>query len=168
MKRPFGVIIIGTLLLVQGLFLAASASAVIFLNVTPGAGQLQRPPVLDFAGLSARDGTSAILVATLGVFIVISGVGVLRLRSWAWLAAMTLQGWTLAVFLLGELTRGRSSYSTAIISVVIVFYLNSRTVRQTFDLVRTREAAEVTSATTVAHSGTAGGGEMTSRGKGPS
>ena len=167
MKRPFGVTIIGILLLVQGLFLAVPASAVIILNVTPRAGHLQPPPFLDFAGLSANDRFSATLIAALGAFILIGGVGVLRLHSWAWLAAMTLQGWTLAVFLLSELTRGRSSYLTAIISVIIVFYLNSRTVRQTFDLVRTREAAGAASPAEV-HTGMVGEPEMTGHDKGSS
>lgn len=168
MKRPFGVTIIGILLLVQGLFLVASASAVILLRVTPGGGHFQPPSVVDFAGLSANDGLSATLVATLGTFIMLSAVGVLRLRSWAWLAAMTLQGWTLAVFLLGDLTRGRSSYPTAIVSVVIVFYLNSRAVRQTFDVVRTREAAEAVSPTASPRTDTAAEAGSRNRGTGSS
>ena len=166
MKRPFGVTIIGILLLVQGLLLVASASAVILLGITPGVGHFQPPSVVDFAGLSASDGLSATLVAALGVFIMLSAVGVLRLRSWAWLAAMTLQGWTMAVFLLSDLTRGRSSYPTAIISVVIVFYLNSRAVRQTFDVVRTREAAGAASPSAGARSATVAEAESRNRGEG--
>lgn len=140
MKRPLGVALIGGLLLVQGLFLIASAAAATFLQVASESGDFQVPGAIDITGLTASNVLSAVLVGGLGVFIVLSGIGVLRLHPWAWLAAMALQGWTLAVFLLDYVTSGRSSYSTALLSVVIVFYLNSRTIRRTFDLARRREA----------------------------
>ncbi len=144
MKRPFGVTLVGVLLLVQGLFLMVLASAAIFLNATLHSGRLGPLLAIDFARLTVTDPFSAVLVGALGVFIALSGVGVLRMLPWAWLAAMALQGWTLAVFLLAYFTRAQSSYPSVLLSVVIVFYLNSRTVRRTFDRIRQQmPAAEV-------------------------
>lgn len=144
MKRPFGVTLVGVLLLVQGLFLMVLASAAIFLNATLHGGRLGPLLAIDFARLTVTDPFSAVLVGALGVFIALSGVGVLRMLPWAWLAAMALQGWTLAVFLLAYFTRAQSSYPSVLLSVVIVFYLNSRTVRRTFDRIRQQmPAAEV-------------------------
>jgi hypothetical protein len=155
MKRPFGVTIIGVLLLAQGLYLVALPLAVIFLGALPGANSFRPPSVFDFAGLSLSEGFPAIFIGALGVFIVASGIGVLRLRPFSWLAAMALQGWTLLVFLLGGVSRGGSSYPAALLSVIIVFYLNSRSVRRTFDLVRDREASATGGEPAVSRAGTA-------------
>jgi hypothetical protein len=144
MKRPFGVTLVGVLQLVQGLLLVGFAAAVIFLNATLGSGRLGRMLVVNLAGLTLTGVLSAVLVGALGIFIMLSGIGVLRLVSWAWLAAMALQGWTLALFLFAHFIRGQSNYSTypsVFLSVIIVFYLNSRTVRRTFDRVRRSESA---------------------------
>jgi hypothetical protein len=118
----------------------ATASTVAYLTVAPEGRDVWLLRALHFTGLAAEDLISAALVGGLGLFIVLSGIGILRLHPWAWLVAMALQGWTLAVFLLDYFTRGQSSYSTALLSVIIVFYLNSRTIRRAFDLVRRREA----------------------------
>lgn len=143
MRRPLGVTLIGALLLIQGLFLVASAAAAIFPKVASEISAFRLPDAVNFTGLTADDVLSAALVGALGLFIALSGIGVLRLYPWAWLAAMALQGWTLAVFLLDHFIRGRSSYTTALLGVVIVFYLNSRTIRRAFALARRREAASV-------------------------
>jgi len=134
--RPFGVTLVGILLLVQGLLLVVLAAAALFRNATVNSGRLGPLQAIDFARVTVTDPFSAVLVGALGVFIVLSGVGVLRMLPWAWLAAMALQGWTLAVFLLDYFSGGQSSYPSVLLSVVIVFYLNSRTVRHTFDRIR--------------------------------
>ena len=164
MKRQFGVSIIGVLLLAQGFFFVGSALGGVFLSVAPGAGSFQPPHVVDFAGLTPGEGLSVIFIGALGVFIVMSGIGVLRLRPFSWLAAMALQGWTLLVFLLGGVSRGGSSYPAALLSVVIVFYLNSRSVRRTFDLVRDRGASATAGGPAVLRANTAAGPEAMSRG----
>src|SRR5260370_39206961 len=92
MKRPFGVTIIGVLLTAQGLYLVALPLAVIFLEALPGANSFRPPRVFDFAGLSLSEGFPAIFIGALGVFIVASGIGVLRLRPFSWLAAMAFRG----------------------------------------------------------------------------
>src|SRR5947209_2614444 len=105
-KRPFGVTLVGVLQLVQGLLLVVLAAAVIFLNATLGSGRLGRVLAVNLAGLTLTGVLSAVLVGALGIFIALSGIGVLRLVSWAWLAAMALQGWTLALFLFSYFIRG--------------------------------------------------------------
>ncbi len=168
MKRPFGVTLVGVLLLVQGLFLVVLASAAIFLKITLGGGLSGPLRAIEFTRLTVDDLLSGVVVGALGVFIALSGVGVLRLFSWAWLAAMALQGWTLALFLLDYFIGSRSSYgnySGVFLSVIIVFYLNSRTVRHTFDLVRRRESTAAAVPPALTHAGTATEVEATSHSK---
>jgi hypothetical protein len=99
------------------------------------------------------DTFSAVLVGALGVFIALSGVGVLRMLLWAWLAAMALQGWTLAVFLLDYFSGGQRSYPSVLLSVIIVFYLNSRTVRRAFEHIRPRVSDVETVPPTLTYAG---------------
>lgn len=168
MKRPFGVIIVGILLLIEGLFLVALGLAVIFLQAIPSARVRRQLFAFDFTRLTVADWLSAVLLAALGIFIVLSGVGVLRLRVWAWLVAMALQGWTLAIFLISYFTHGQSSYLSVILSVVIVFYLNSRTVRRTFDLIGRHTSTGAAKPPTITHAGVTTGAEVTSRSDGAS
>ncbi len=144
MKRPFGVTIIAVLLLIQGVVLAAVAAIVLILKASPGAAYARLPLVFTIGGLTVTDWLAAVLAGALGIFIVVSAIAVLRLRPWAWFVAMVVQGWTLATLLFNYFTHGQTSYSTLILGVVIVFYLNSRSVRRTFDLARTREAGALT------------------------
>ncbi len=167
-KRPFGVALVGVLLLVQGLFLVVLASAVIFLKTTLGGGLSGPLLAIDVTRLTVDDLLTAVVAGALGLFIALSGVGVLRLFPWAWLVAMALQGWTLALFLLDYFIRGPNRYGNypgVFLSVVIVFYLNSRTVRHTFDLVRRRESSAPPAPPALAHTGIATENEATSRGK---
>lgn len=164
-KRPFGVTLVGVLQLLQGLLLVGLAAAVIFLNATLGSGRLGRMLVVNLAGLTLTGVLSAVLVGALGIFLMLSGIGVLRLVSWAWLAAMALQGWSLALFLFSYFIRGQSNYSTypsVILSVIIVFYLNSRTVRRTFDRVRRRESTTDAVPPAITHDSITTAAEITS------
>ncbi len=157
MKRPFGVTLVGVLLLVQGLLLVALAAAVIFLNVSLAGSLSGVVLTTNMTRLTPTGVLSAVLVGVLGIFIALSGIGVLRVVSWAWLAAMALQGWTLALFLFSYFIRGQSTYSTypsVLLSVIIVFYLNSRTVRHTFDRIRRRESAVGAVPTAITYTGT--------------
>lgn len=168
MKRPFGVTLVGVLLLVQGLFLMILAGAAFFLNATQGSAVPAPLLALDYTTLTITGVLSAMIVGALGIFIVLSGIGVLRLLSWAWLAAMALQGWTLALFLWSHFTRAQSDYSGypgVFLSVVIVFYLHSRAVRSTFDLVRRRESARAVPQP-IAHAALSGDSEVTGHSKG--
>lgn len=165
-KRPFGVTLVGVLLLVQGLLLLALAAAVIFLNVSLAGSVSGVVLTANMTRLTPAGVLSAVLVGALGIFIALSGIGVLRVVSWAWLAAMALQGWTLALFLFSYFIRGQSNYSTypsVLLSVIIVFYLNSRTVRRTFDRVRRRESASEAVSPAITHASMTTEAEVTSQ-----
>jgi hypothetical protein len=81
-------------------------------------------------------------MGVLGFFSAAAGIGVLRLLPWAWFGALALQGWTLATLLLSYFVRGQGGYLSMLLGVIIVFYLNTRTVRDTFDLAQRRAAPE--------------------------
>jgi hypothetical protein len=81
-------------------------------------------------------------MGALGLFSAAAGIGVLRLLPWAWFGAMALQGWTLATLLLNYFVRGQGGYLNMLLGVIIVFYLNTRSVRDTFDLAQRRAAPE--------------------------
>ncbi|MBI3361357.1 MAG: hypothetical protein HY023_09630 [Chloroflexi bacterium] len=59
------------------------------------------------------------------------GFGLFRLRPWAWLAAMALQGFYLLVGLIDYL-KGHPDYISMLVSIVIVLYLNTEEVRDAF------------------------------------
>lgn len=140
-KRPFGVTVIGVLLLLQGLALIMAVATDVWLQVTQRGGGLLPAATVDLTGLTLNGWLSIAVVSALGLFSVAAGIGVWRLRPWAWLVAMALEGWTLATLLLDYFSRGRSSYLSMLLGAIIVFYLNTRTVRETFDLARRRESA---------------------------
>lgn len=165
-KRPFGVTLVGALLLVQGLLLLMLAAAVIFLNVSLAGSISGVVLTANLTRLTVTGVLSAMLIGVLGIFIALSGIGMLRLVSWAWIAAMALQGWTLALFLFGYFIRGQSNYSTypsVLLTLIIVFYLNSRTVRRTFDRIRRRESAAVAVPPAITHTGVTTETEVPSR-----
>jgi hypothetical protein len=55
----------------------------------------------------------------------------LRLKSWAWMAAMELQGLGLIAALYAYL-RGNPNYVGMLISIILVFYLNQQEIRAAF------------------------------------
>lgn len=170
-KRPFGVTLVGALLLVQGLLLLMLAAAVIFLNVSLAGSISGVVLTASLTRLTMTGVLSAVLIGALGIFIALSGIGMLRLVSWAWLAAMALQGWTLALFLFGYFIRGQSNYSTypsVLLTLIIVFYLNSRTVRRTFDHIRRRESTAGAVPPAAMYAGMTTEAEVTSRSSGMS
>jgi hypothetical protein len=141
MKRPFGVTLISGLLLVQGAVLLVEVAADVWVLVTRGSIGLQTQIAVNIAGLSLNQWLSAIVVGALSILSIAVGVGIWRMRPLAWLVAMVLQGWTLATLLLDHFTRGGGNYTGMLLAVVIVFYLNTRAVREPFDLARSRAAA---------------------------
>lgn len=142
MKRPFGVTLIGALLLVQGIVLVVEVAADVWLLVTHTSASPWLGNALNIAGLTLNEWLAAIVVGVLSVLSVAVGVGILRLNPWAWFVAMVLQGWTLATLLLDYFIHGRGNYASMLLAVVIVFYLNTRTLHETFDLARNRSDAD--------------------------
>jgi hypothetical protein len=141
MKRPFGVTLIGGLLLVQGAVLLVQVAADVWLLVTRGGVVTQPQIAVNIGELSLNEWLAAIVVGTLSITSIAVGIGMWRMRPLAWFLAMVLQGWTLATLLLDHFTRGGGNYASMLIAVIIVFYLNTRAVREPFDLARRRAAA---------------------------
>jgi hypothetical protein len=142
MKRPFGVTIIGILLLLQGLALLASVAFALWVQLTHDGSELQSTLAVNLGGFTLNQWLSATVMGALGLFSAAAGIGVLRLLPWAWFGAMALQGWTLATLLLNYFVRGGGGYLSMLLGVIIVFYLNTRSVRDTFDLAQRRAQPE--------------------------
>jgi hypothetical protein len=77
---------------------------------------------------SMVSGIVTVFLAALGVII---AVALLGMRSWAWLAAICLQGIGLASALYGYF-RNRPNYFGMLIGILLVLYLNQHEVRAAF------------------------------------
>lgn len=137
MKRPIGVIIIGALLLVQGLALALVTIPLLALQGVNIFGALSSDLAQPLRQLRIGDWLALGVVALIAVGSVIASIGMLRLRPWAWLIAMTLQAVTL-VELLFAYFAGQPNYVSMLLGAGIVLYLNTRSVRQAFELAQRR------------------------------
>jgi uncharacterized membrane protein (DUF2068 family) len=137
MKRTIGVTIIGWFVLLQGvvqIILSSLLLSVIIAQWTP-TPPLDRVIVVADEGRSATTGIMLLSSAyiTLGVFAMVSGVGMLRMRAWAWLMAMIIQGIAMTIGLFSYF-QGEPSYLEMLFSVVIVFYLNQRDIQRAFSV----------------------------------
>lgn len=135
MKRPRGVIIIGCLLLLQGLVL--SAVVAVFAISVILALRRQVPPdlVISLEGITPLSWASASANAVVAILSLVGGVALLLVRPWAWTLALLVQGYSLAVDLWGVL-QGRSPYLEMLVPIVIIFYLNTRSVTRYFETLR--------------------------------
>ncbi|MCZ7665073.1 MAG: hypothetical protein M5U22_20050 [Thermoleophilia bacterium] len=70
-------------------------------------------------------------VLAVAFFNLVIAAGMVFLKSWAWVAAMTLQGVALAGALWSYF-EGEPNYAAMALSVFVVFYLNLREVRRPF------------------------------------
>jgi hypothetical protein len=70
-----------------------------------------------------------LLLFSLPIFLV--AMALMRMKSWAWLAAMALQGLGLMVALLAY-ALGRPNYLAMLLGVLLVFYLNQQEVQAAF------------------------------------
>jgi hypothetical protein len=95
--------------------------------------QLQDEPT---AVLGVRAVASAIFL----IFYFITTIGLIRLRSWAWTAAMALIGIRLA-FGLGDYLFDSPAFDLLIFSVVLVFLLNQHQVRKTYGITKEKRVA---------------------------
>lgn len=83
-------------------------------------------PLALFQGMIS--GLVTLLLAFLGVVIALA---LLRLKSWAWMAAIELQGLGLMAALYAYI-RGNPNYIGMLISIILVFYLNQQEIRAAF------------------------------------
>ncbi len=116
-RRPRGVIIIAALLLIQaGVW---TATGTLYFSELP----VFRLPAME---------TSAFALALAGVNVIVA-VGMIFLRPWAWVGAMTVQGLSLVAGL-WSYSLGERDYPLMVTSVMVVLYLNLREVRRPFGL----------------------------------
>jgi hypothetical protein len=114
-RRPRGVVIIALLLLGQAAVWTATGT--LYFSELP---ELHLPAM----------GTSGFALALAFINLIVA-VGMMFLRPWAWVAAMTVQGLSLAAGL-WSYNRGTPDYPLMGISVMAVLYLNLREVRRPF------------------------------------
>lgn len=77
----------------------------------------------------------AIAAALLLIFNLITTLGLIRMRSWAWTSAMVLMGVRLALGL-GDYLYDSPAFDMLIFCVVLVFMLNQHQVRKAFGIVK--------------------------------
>lgn len=123
-KRPFGVSVIISMLVLYVLLLAITLFAFFAVDV-PDAE-------LAIWILSTRDPwIIRTLFATIILIEASIAAGLWRFQRWAWVLVMIQSGILMASDLLGYFY-GNPSYLTMFINVIIVFYLNQREVQRVF------------------------------------
>jgi len=126
------VTVVGWLFLLQGAVLAAigvAGLAAAWLVVSgEGLRGLDLPAT---AGEAAAQALLLLITLGLGPLSLIVALGLFRIRPWAWLMAMALQGVSLATEL-GSYLIGEADYLAMAMSVLIVLSLNQQEVRVAF------------------------------------
>jgi hypothetical protein len=117
MRLPRGVFIIALLLLAQAAVWTAT-----------GTLYFSELPALHLPGIE----TTWFALAFAAVNLILA-VGMVFLKPWAWVGALTVQGLSLAGSLWAY-SRGEQDYLLMVISVMVVLYLNLREVRRPFGL----------------------------------
>lgn len=132
--RPRSVTILAVLQVLQSLAFLAFGTAQIITHEWPETILVWDTP--ETLIISAFDLiTSGIGLIFVGVLMLIVTIDLLRLKGWAWLSSMTVQGMGLAAALLGYL-RGEPNYYSMFLGVLLVFYLNQQEVQDAFRQVR--------------------------------
>jgi hypothetical protein len=135
MKRPRSVTFIGVLLLVQGLILSIAPGVLIGLIIAERLDVLPINETVNVPAILQESTLSFFSTFVVGIFGLVSSIGLLRMRYWGWLMAMIVQGVAMTLKLI-EYSRGQPDYVQMFVSVFIVFYLNQRHIRQFFDVAR--------------------------------
>jgi hypothetical protein len=137
MKRPRSVTLIGTALLLHGLGLTVFGGTLIGLILAHEWGWLPPDNTAQVAALQLPGLLTLVSIAVQGIFGIVSSIGLLRMRPWAWLMAMIVQGISLIIYLV-DYIRGAPNYVGMIFAVFVVFYLNQRDIQLLFDVSRQR------------------------------
>jgi hypothetical protein len=131
--------LIGTALLLHGLGLTLFGGALIGLILAWESGWLAPDNAARVAALQLPSLLVLVSVAVQGIFGIVSSIGLLRMRPWAWLMAMIVQGISLIIYLV-DYIRGAPNYVGMIFAVFVVFYLNQRDIQLMFDVARRRSS----------------------------
>ncbi|HET9985673.1 MAG TPA: hypothetical protein VFQ38_18895 [Longimicrobiales bacterium] len=125
-RRPFGLYAIITLLLANGALTALDVSrSYVSLGIDLG---IPRPATIP--GLSDADVDRLLRIVSAGGFVAVA-IGIWMLRRWAWVALMIVVGLALGDGIL-RYVHGEPRYPSMWVNVLIVFYLNQRTVQRLF------------------------------------
>lgn len=133
MKRPPGVTVFAVLILLYGLLVTVLSLLGLVLSVMHNSGNelfglrivAERLSVIDLLQVAAQ--------LALGIFALVSGFGMLRLRPWSWLMGMLLLGCELAIQL-GNYFQSHPAYLAMFITALLIFYLNRRPTREAFGI----------------------------------
>lgn len=117
-RRPFGVGVIAVLMFVNAL----AAAATLYFNYEPSLREIQSVGYVEAASLA---------ISLLGSAV---AIGLWFLKRWAWVAVITVLGIDMALDLYGYFY-ATPSYISMTLSVIAVFYMNQREVRQAFGYV---------------------------------
>ena len=123
-RRPSAVTLVAWLFLLQFLLLLMSGSF-----FWPG-GQVELNPF----SLSGESGTRLFLEAVflaLALLALVVSIGLFRLKPWAWLLAMAMEGLNLTSALTAYVV-GHPEYVNMLLGIIIVMSLNQREVREAF------------------------------------
>ena len=139
MKRPLGVLLLGVVILIAGLLLSLLAGLVLAAALARVTGTI--PADWEIVG-EPRQVRDVLIVAAqlaLGIAAVVSGIGLLLVRTWAWLLALALLGCQL-IIQLSNYFQGHPAYWAMFFSALLVLYLNQRPIREAFHIVPRQEA----------------------------
>jgi hypothetical protein len=135
MKRPRSVTLIGAALLLHGLGLTAFGGTLIGLILAQQFGWLTPDYAAQVATLQLPSLLVLVSITVQGIFGIVSSIGLLRMRPWAWLMAMIVQGISMILYL-ADYVRGSPNYVGMAFAVFVVFYLNQRDIQRIFDVAR--------------------------------
>lgn len=127
-KRPFGVIIIAFLLLLNGMLATARGARIAYQFYEEQNSQLEPEKISErYEDLTLIEWLTLPITAA-GIVI---AWGMWALRPAAWLATMALQGLSLAAQLY-DYSQGQNVYPQLLVTVLTVFYLNQHDVKLVF------------------------------------
>lgn len=129
-QRPRSVAILVILQVLQGIGLLAYS---LYMGEMYGWGfekrEVQLPHIAPFEVFEVL--SSGLLYLVLAIITLYIALALWLLSSWAWIAAMTLQGFSLLAALVGYL-RHHPNYISMLLGILLVFYLNQQEVQSAF------------------------------------
>lgn len=128
-QRPRSVSILAVLQVIQSLGLLGYGAVQVVTHEWPEGDLAESPETLLLTLFDLI--TSGIGLIFLALLMFIVSIEMLRLRNWAWMASMSVQGLGLAASLLAYV-RQEPNYPAMFLGVLLVFYLNQGEVQDAF------------------------------------
>jgi hypothetical protein len=128
-QRPRSVIILAALQILQGLGLLGYGISLVVEKgwvLSAAAIAVQYMPFAWFEGIS-----SGVVLICLALFTLLIAIALLRLKSWAWMAAIAIQGLGLLAALI-DYIRHRPNFIGMLLGIILVLYLNHREIQEVF------------------------------------